>query len=286
MNQPVDQQVDGLIRFRLDLGYDGTRYAGFAKQRRLATVQSELLTALTTVFGESKNDFFMRVAGRTDAGVHALGQVAHIDLSREQLKRIGRGKSLAVRLNSLLPSDIRVYSIAEAPAGFDARFSATYRRYRYRIGDAKAFISPLEARFTLWLDFALDTDAMQRAADGLIGLHDFATFCKPREGATTIRELREITVGRDPDGVVTVELQADAFCHNMVRSIVGALIRVGGGRAEPADVLRILGLKSRVEAYKVVAAHGLTLIEIGYPEQSEMAGQAEKARNMRSLDEN
>jgi len=286
MNQPVDQQVDGLIRFRLDLGYDGTLYAGWAKQPRLVTVQSELLKALTTIFGESKDDFAMRVAGRTDAGVHALGQVAHIDLSKAQLRRIGRGKPLAVRLNSLLPDGIRVYSIAEAPGGFDARFSATHRRYRYRIGDAKAFISPLEARFTLWLGFALDTDAMQRAADNLIGLHDFASFCKAREGATTIRELREITVGRNPDAVVTIELQADAFCHNMVRSIVGALISVGGGKAEPADVQRILGQKSRVGSFKVVAPHGLTLLEIGYPKDDELAGQAEKARNMRSLDEN
>lgn len=298
MIEPVTQLDDGLARltrFRIVFSYDGTDFFGWAKQPELRTVQGVLLEAMTVIFGESEDDFGIRVAGRTDAGVHALNQQAHFELSNDQLERLGRSLSaienpsyLANRLNSLLPSDVRIHSVSVAPEGFDARFSAIYRRYRYRIADAKVTKNPLQARYTLWVEQELDELAMQAAALGLLGLNDFASFCRSRPDATTIRELREVVVtrNRSDDGVIEIELLADAFCHNMVRSIVGALVAVGEGRATADDVKRILDRASRTESFKVVAPHGLTLLEIGYPADSELASQAEKARNMRSLDSN
>ena len=288
MSEPVDISVDGFTRLRIDFGYDGTDFYGWSKQPELRTIQGAFLEALTLIFGESEIDFSLRVAGRTDAGVHALHQVAHFDLTQSQLARLGRETidDIAYKLNRLLPDDLRVAAVTVAPAGFDARFSAIARRYRYRLADNLAFKSALETRFTLDVAGELDIIAMREAAGHLLGLHDFASFCKPREGSTTIRELQEVTVARTAGDVVEIELQADAFCHNMVRSIVGALIAVGQGRATPAKVKELLEKANREGSYKVVAPHGLTLLGIGYPPNDQLATQAEKAQNLRSLDQN
>ena len=293
MNQPTNP-VGGLIRLRVDLAYDGTDFSGWAKQPGLRTVQGELLSALERIFGEAADDFGLTVAGRTDAGVHARAQVAHLDLSEQQFARLGRHnqpterlEKLAHRLNSLLPSDVRINQLTQAPAGFDARFAATSRRYVYRIADRASVKDPLEARFTLWVNQELDLPKMQQAAQLLIGLHDFAAFCKPREFSTTIRTLRLVAVRRvyGRGGIIEVELLADAFCHNMVRSIVGALIAVGDGRAEPADIRERLERANRIGSFKVVASHGLALTEIGYPADDQLAAQVEQAKAMRSLDD-
>ncbi len=288
MSEPVDLNVDGFTRLRIDFGYDGTDFFGWSKQPDLRTIQGAFLEALTLIFGESDIDFSLRVAGRTDAGVHALNQVAHFDLTVSQLARLGRETidDIAYKLNRLLADDIRVSKVGVAPAGFDARFSAINRRYRYRLADNLAFKNPLETRFTLDVAGQLDIDAMNEAGAHLLGLHDFASFCKPREGSTTIRELQEITVSRVAGQVVEVEIQADAFCHNMVRSIVGALIAVGQGRATPAKIKQLLEQTNREGSYKVVSPHGLSLLAIGYPPDDQLAAQAEKAQNLRSLDEN
>lgn len=288
MSEPVDLNVGGFTRLRIDFGYDGTDFFGWSKQPELRTIQGAFLEALTQIFGESEIDFSLRVAGRTDAGVHALHQVAHFDLTQVQLARLGREtiSDIAYKLNRLLPNDIRVTAVGVAPAGFDARFGAINRRYRYRLADNLAFKNPLETRFTLDVAGALDTDAMTEAGAQLLGLHDFASFCKPREGSTTIRELQEITVSRGQGEVVEIEIQADAFCHNMVRSIVGALIAVGQGRATPAKVKQLLEQTNREGSYKVVSPHGLSLMKIGYPADDQLAAQAEKAQNLRTLDEN
>ena len=288
MSEPVDELVDGFTRLRLDFGYDGTDFYGWSKQPDLRTIQGEYIKALTLIFGEDDNGFGLRVAGRTDAGVHAVGCVLHMDLSDAQMKRLGRNDSMediAYKLNNLLPIDIRVNRVSIAPAGFDARFSAINRRYRYRLADQSAEKNPLESRFTLETYGHLDVAAMNEAGQVLLGLHDFASFCKPREGSTTIRELQEITVKRVTNGVVEIEIQADAFCHNMVRSIVGALIAVGKGQATSADVRATLERASRTQSYRVVAAQGLTLIEIGYPADELLAQQAELAKNLRSHEE-
>jgi tRNA pseudouridine38-40 synthase len=285
MSQPVSHSVDGLTRFRVDFAYDGSDFIGWAKQPGLRTVQGELLAALTKIFGESENDFGMRVAGRTDAGVHAANQVAHIDLNEQQLKRLGRSTNLASKLNGMLTEEIRVHRVELAPAGFDARFSAIYRRYRFRISDTFAPKDPQQLRYVLNLGYSLDTKAMNEAAQLLIGLKDFASFCKAREGATTIRNLKQIQVKRDASHLINIELKADAFCHNMVRSIVGALIAVGSGKATAEDLQRTLDRASRTQAYKVVEPKGLTLMEIGYPKDSQLAAQALRARAKRSEDE-
>lgn len=288
MSEPVDELVDGFTRLRLDFGYDGTDFYGWSKQPDLRTIQGEFIKAFTLIFGEDDNDFGFRVAGRTDAGVHAVGCVLHCDLSAAQLKRLGRNDSMediAYKLNGLLPIDIRVSKVSVAPAGFDARFSAINRRYRYRLADQLAVKNPLESRFTLETYGKLDTEAMNAAGKVLLGLHDFASFCKPREGATTIRELQEILVQRTANGVVEIEIQADAFCHNMVRSIVGALIGVGQGKADAAKIKELLEKTNREGSFKVVAPHGLQLMAIGYPADELLAKQAQEARNFRTLDE-
>ena len=299
MNESVDREVDGLVRltatrFRLSFSYDGTDFYGWAKQPGLRTVQGELLAALTVIFGEADDDFGIRVAGRTDAGVHALHQQAHIELTPEQIGRLGRNRDdiadptyLGDRLNRILPQDLRVHTVAPAAEGFDARFSATFRRYRYRIADGAAANNPLEARYTLTVFQTLNTLDMQAAALEVLGLHDFASFCRPRPGSTTIRELRDVRVRRNEaaGNVIEIELLADAFCHNMVRSIVGALIAVGKGQATSADVRATLERASRTQSYRVVAAQGLTLIEIGYPVDELLAKQAELAKNLRSHEE-
>lgn len=288
MSGPVDELVDGFTRLRLDFGYDGTDFYGWSKQPELRTIQGEFIKAFALIFGEDDNDFGFRVAGRTDAGVHAVGCVLHCDLTDAQLKRLGRNDSMediAYKLNGLLPLDIRVNKVSVPPAGFDARFSAINRRYRYRLADQLAAKNPLESRFTLETYGKLDVDAMNAAGKVLLGLHDFASFCKPREGATTIRELQEILVHRVPNGVVEIEIQADAFCHNMVRSIVGALIGVGQGKADAAKIKVLLEKTNREGSFKVVAPHGLQLMAIGYPADELLAKQAQEARNFRTLED-
>lgn len=284
MSEPAGPS-GGFSRFRVDFAYDGTDFAGWAKQPGLRTVQGELLRVLEQIFGFSENDFGMRVAGRTDAGVHADHQVCHIDLSPLQLKRLGRTPLTAKRLNNLLPADIAVDQVQLAPEGFDARFSAIGRSYRYLITDASCKPNPKRARYALSIRKDLNVELMQQAARLLVGLRDFGAFCKPREGATTIRELRRLDVVRDDDRAIEVFLEADAFCHNMVRAIVGALIAVGDHRQTLEELEAIQKSAKRGPKVKVVDAKGLTLDSISYPEDSKLAEQAEKARRRRTSEE-
>jgi tRNA pseudouridine38-40 synthase len=288
MTKPVDLSVDGFCRYRIDFGYDGTDFNGFAKQPGLRSVQAELVKAISVIFGKDDSDFKLRIAGRTDAGVHAQHQVAHLDLTQAQLKRIGRNPDVAGRINTALPKDIRVYSFEVAPEGFDARYSASFRKYRYRIADKSCFVDPLDVRYVLEVKPELDLKLMKQTAKILIGLHDFGGFCKPRAGATTIRRLRSIKISRNQakGRIIEIELKGDAFCHNMVRSIVGALVAVGRGRASVSDVQKRLKSGSRAGSLKVVSAKGLSLIEVGYPMDSKMGIQAQNTRKRRVLEEN
>ncbi|MEU7408623.1 MULTISPECIES: tRNA pseudouridine(38-40) synthase TruA [Streptomyces] len=276
-----DEAAPGLVRVRLDLSYDGTDFHGWAKQaggRR--TVQGEIEDALRTVT-RSKETYELTVAGRTDAGVHARGQVAHVDLPvglwaehREKLLK---------RLAGRLPKDVRVWRLTEAPAGFDARFSAIWRRYAYRVTDNPGGVDPLLRGHVLWHDWPLDVDAMNEAARALLGEHDFAAYCKRREGATTIRTLQELSLVRGGDGVITATVRADAFCHNMVRSLIGALLFVGDGHRGPEWPGKVLAAGVRDSAVHVVRPHGLTLEEVGYPADELLAARNKEARNKRSL---
>ena len=265
------------IRLRLDLAYDGTDFSGWAAQPGRRTVQADLERSLTQVL---QVPAALTVAGRTDAGVHAAGQVAHLDLA--QPVWLALQDSLVRRLAGVLPPDIRLRSVQPAAAGFDARFSALWRRYTYRIGDNRWGVDPLRRRDTVAALRPLDDVAMAAAAQRLLGEHDFAAFCRRREGASTIRELQRLDVDRDGD-VITVTARADAFCHSMVRSLVGALWAVGEGRKEPAWPGSLLPCRERVSGVSVAPAHGLTLVEVGYPPDGELAARVAQTRKRRDL---
>ncbi|MEU8822171.1 tRNA pseudouridine(38-40) synthase TruA [Streptomyces sp. NPDC048636] len=275
-----DEAAPGFVRVRLDLSYDGADFSGWAKQRERRTVQGELESALRTVTRASES-YELTVAGRTDAGVHARGQVAHVDLP-EPLWAEHRDKLLR-RLAGRLPHDVRVRRVGEAPAGFNARFSAIWRRYAYRVSDHPGGVDPLLRGHVLWHDWPLDVDAMNAASERLLGEHDFAAYCKRREGATTIRTLQRLSWERGPDGIITATVRADAFCHNMVRSLVGALLFVGDGHRRADWPGAVLAAGVRDSAVHVVRPHGLTLEEVGYPADDQLAARNRASRNKRTL---
>jgi tRNA pseudouridine38-40 synthase len=270
---PVDGGLVGVDRFRLDISYDGTDFSGWARQPGRRTVCGVLEDALGVVL---RAPVALTVAGRTDAGVHATGQVAHADMTAEL-----DPEWLVRRLARLLPPEVRVRAVTRASDEFDARFSALRRHYRYRVATAPYGAEPLRARDTLSWPHPLDLGAVQAASAGLLGEHDFAAFCKRREGATTVRALQELTWTRDAGGVVEAAVVADAFCHSMVRSLVGALLDVGRGRRPvgwPADLL----LRSeRASEVPVAPAHALTLVAVDYPPASELAARAHATRRLR-----
>jgi tRNA pseudouridine38-40 synthase len=282
MNEPHEPASPagggGLVRLRLDLGYDGTGFAGWAAQPGLRTVQGVLEAALGTLFRVPRVPVV--VAGRTDAGVHATGQVCHCDVDParwdQERDRIVR------RLAGLLPPDVRVYAVTPAPAHFDARFGALWRRYRYRICDAEYGVPPLRRVDTAGWKRALDAPAMHRAGQRLLGLNDYAAFCRRREGASTVRRVQQLAVARTGE-LVEIEVQADAFCHSMVRSLVGALATVGEGNRDADWPHRLLTLGRRSDEVPVAPAHGLTLLAVGYPSEAELAARAVETRAVRSL---
>lgn len=369
MDSTSNPMESASLRVRLDISYDGTQFAGWARQPGLRTVQGELEAALATIFrcggasagrggggadggdnagggacssdsdasgphggGGSASALELTVAGRTDAGVHARGQVAHFDVPRGAWDTLpGRGcgdpaDALVRRLNGVLArrysvrsappsasggreprgvSDVVVHRAEEVPVDFDARFSALRRRYAYRIADGMELRDPLRRTDVLWHRRRLDVAAMNEAAALLVGEHDFAAYCKPREGATTIRELQVMSWRRvgagwnetvpsgsgqlsgsdvgEPTGLVIADVRADAFCHSMVRALVGACLAVGEGRQEPTWPLHILTRGRRDPGVTVAPAHGLTLEEVTYPATSDLAARAELTRQVRSL---
>ena len=263
---------------RLDLAYDGTEFAGWAVQPGQRTVQGVLSGALELLL---RVPVALTVAGRTDAGVHAAGQVVHADVPAAMWAAIGG--SLVRRLAGVLPPDVRVSAVSVAPPGFDARFSALRRRYVYRVTDARWGANPLRRQDTLAWPRGLDVPAMAAAAELLLGEHDFAAFCRRRAGATTIRALLAFTVVRDPGGMVRVDVQADAFCHSMVRSLVGALLAVGDGRRPVEWPASLLSRTARADEVTVAPPHGLTLMWVQYPPDAELAARADVTRNIRTL---
>ena len=262
-----------VVRLRLDVAYDGTDFAGWARQPGQRTVEDTLASAIMVVL-RLIEPVSLTVAGRTDAGVHASGQVVHADLPADT-----DPATLGRRLGGVLPPDMTVRSVTVAAPGFDARFSALGRRYRYRISDRP--VDPLRRRDTLSWQRPLDHDAMTAAGAGLLGEHDFAAYCRPREGATTIRTLRRLDAERDPDGVVVVAAEADAFCHNQVRAMVGALLTVGDGRRPVEWPRQVLEAGVRDSAVNVAPAHGLTLHAVDYPPDDQLEVRARTARARR-----
>ncbi len=269
-------------RLRLDLGYDGTDFSGWAAQPGRRTVAGELAECLARVLG-SDGTASLTVAGRTDAGVHATGQVCHVDVAVERW--VAYGDSLLRRLAGLLPADLRVYRVLDVPADFDARFSALYRRYAYRVADAPWGAPPLRHRDTVAWPRALDLDAINNASAMLIGEHDFAAYCRRKDHASTIRAITDLRWHRDAQGVLIGTVQADAFCQAMVRSLVGALLPVGDGRRPASWPASLLTRRARANEVVVAPAHGLTLVEVGYPDDpAEYERRAELTRRRRVLD--
>ncbi|NYJ04778.1 tRNA pseudouridine(38-40) synthase TruA [Petropleomorpha daqingensis] len=276
LDEPVPDPGGGLVRVRLDVQYDGTALSGWAKQPGRRTVQAELEAALATVL---RVPVALTVAGRTDAGVHATGQVASLDLPRAVWEQ--HREKLVRRLRGVLAADIAVPSVTEAHPDFDARFGALARHYVYRLTDAPGGPSPLRRADTVAWPRSLDAGAMTAAAATLLGRHDFAAYCRRREGATTIRTLLALDVARDGD-LVTIAASADAFCHSMVRSLVGALLAVGEGRRPAAWPAELLSRTERADDVTVAPAAGLTLVRVDYPPADMLAARAEVTRARRS----
>jgi len=299
VNEPAIDSGGGLVRFpvaslaqvrlRLDVAYDGTEFAGWATQTNQRTVAGAIDDALSTVF---RTPVITRAAGRTDTGVHATGQVAHVDVPAESIPlaypRTPRDEPefqpLVRRLSRLLPEDVRVLDVVRAPAGFDARFSALRRHYEYRLTTAPFGVLPREARFVTPWPRPLDVDAMRVASRELQGLNDFAAFCRAREGATTIRNLQRLDWVRDGDSIVGY-VAADAFCWSMVRSLVGALLAVGEGRREPRWCAELLTSTRRSSDFATAPARGLTLVGVDYPADADLEARILVTRDRRTSDE-
>ncbi len=263
---------------RLDLGYDGTEFSGWALQPGRRTVQAVLEAALSTLFRVDRVP--VAVAGRTDAGVHAAGQVCHCDVDARRWEQ--ERDRIVRRLAGLLPPDVRVHSAVAVTADFDARFGALWRRYRYRISDADFGAPALRRLDTAGWKRALDAAAMHRSAQRLLGLNDYVAFCRQRPGASTVRQLHRLDVVRTGD-LIEISVQADAFCHSMVRSLVGALAAVGDGSHDEQWPSRLLTLGHRSERVTVAPARGLTLVAVGYPSERQLAARAAETRVVRCL---
>jgi tRNA pseudouridine38-40 synthase len=273
------------VRLRLDLAYDGTDFSGWASQPGRRTVQGVLEAALERVLRLPATT--LTVAGRTDAGVHARGQVCHLDIDAGVLPGARSDRPavevLSRQLIGVLPDDVRVRRVSLAPAGFDARFSALWRRYAYRLWDDAAQIDPLRRHEVVVWRRRLDDQAMNQAAALLVGEHDFAAYCRKREGGTTIRTLLELSCARAGDNGLEARVVADAFCHNMVRALMGALLLVGEGKRDANWPVQVLSSGDRHPAAAVVPPHGLTLEEVGYPAADQLAARARESRAIRTV---
>lgn len=275
------------IRLRATLSYDGSAYSGWGIQPTLPTVQGVLEHGLSLLI---RRQIRTSVAGRTDAGVHASNQVVHFDVTPTEYAALPRGKdldpcaALLRRLYGILGRQggaVVVHEISLAPEGFDARFSALWRRYSYRIADGPEKWDPLRRHVTMWHGEPLDDELMNAEAASMLGRHDFLTYCKPKPMATTIRTLTEFNFTRDADGLLVAHLKADAFCHNMVRSLIGSALMVGDGRKEPGWMASRLGERVRDSLSKLAAPHALVLEEVAYPSDTLLGERAELTRARR-----
>lgn len=297
------------MRIRLDFAYDGSGFYGWAKQPNLRTVQGELESALHKVLRvperDSVNPLRLTVAGRTDTGVHASHQVCHLDVSQDVLENcIGHMScdslsALEYRLRHVLPQDIAIHRVSAAPDGFDARFSALERTYVYRIVDRSgfAFVDPRMRGFVLQVDYALNVDCMNQAAKMMVGLHDFGSFAKPNPGGTTIREVKKAYWNRISQcacdrlvppleqGLLEFTIVADAFAHNMVRSLVNASVQIGMLKRSLDWFDDKIHNPVREGSTGPIAPQGLTLENVAYPCDSDLALRANAIRARRDISE-
>ena len=266
MSEPTLFPEGGFLRLKIKLAYDGTNFSGWAKQPDRRTVQEEFEKAFAIIVRQQCDSI---VAGRTDAGVHATAQIIHIDVPESTDL-----SDLEYRLNQLLDTDLRVLELEVAPEGFHARFSALRRHYQYQIVDANKAINPLDRYDRASWYRPLDLARLNEASALLLGEHDFAAFCKFREGATTIRTLETFHWERKADGLLVAQVVADAFCYSMVRNLVGSAVCVAEGRFEPSWIAEMLANRERISDSMVFPAEGLTLVQVEYPNDAELIARA------------
>ena len=271
MAQPTLFPESGFRRLRIDIAYDGTAFFGWATQPDRRTIQDLVEEAIARI---SRSDVESVVAGRTDAGVHATGQVIHVDLPDSVFSDGLTYVDLRYMLNRILDEDVRVMEICDAPSGFHARFSALRRIYTYKILDANEVIPPLSRYDVAPWYRPLDVELMNKASALVLGHHDFAAFCKYKEGGTTIRTLEKYQWHRDETGLLVAEVVADAFCYSMVRNLVGAVVCVADGRKDPSWMAELLANKERVSDSLVFPARGLSLTQVDYPSDQELLDRA------------
>jgi len=271
MAEPTLFPESGFRRLRVDIAYDGTAFFGWATQPDRRTIQDLVEEAIARI---SRSDVESVVAGRTDAGVHATGQVIHVDLPDSVFSDGLTYVDLRYKLNRILDEDVRVMEISDAPSGFHARFSALRRIYTYKILDANEVIPPLSRYDVAPWYRPLDVELMNKASALVLGHHDFAAFCKFKEGGTTIRTLEKYQWHRDETGLLVAEVVADAFCYSMVRNLVGAVVCVADGRKDPLWMAELLANKERVSDSLVFPARGLSLTQVDYPSAQELLDRA------------
>ena len=271
MAQPTLFPESGFRRLRIDIAYDGTAFFGWATQPDRRTIQDLVEEAIARI---SRSDVESVVAGRTDAGVHATGQVIHVDLPDAVFSDGLTYIDLRYKLNRILDEDVRIMQISDAPGGFHARFSALRRIYTYKILDANEVIPPLSRYDVAPWYRPLDAELMNKASALVLGHHDFAAFCKFKEGGTTIRTLEKYQWHRDETGLLVAEVVADAFCYSMVRNLVGAVVCVADGRKDPSWMAELLANKERVSDSLVFPARGLSLTQVDYPSDQELLERA------------
>jgi len=271
MAPPTLFPESGFRRLRIDIAYDGTNFFGWGAQPDRRTLQDLVEEAISRI---SRTDTESIVAGRTDAGVHATGQVIHVDVPDAMFEGELNYIDFRYKLNRILDEDVRIMNITDAPAGFHARFSALRRHYVYKILDNNDVITPL-SRFDVasWYR-PLDAARMNEASKLVLGHHDFAAFCKFRQGSTTIRTLEKYEWRRDSDGLLVADVVADAFCYSMVRNLVGAVVCVADGRKDPSWMSELLANKERVSDSLVFPARGLTLVQVDYPSDDQLLERA------------
>jgi len=271
MAQPTLYPESGFRRLRIDIAYDGSNFFGWGAQPDRRTIQDLVEEAIARI---SRTDVESIVAGRTDAGVHATGQVIHVDVPDAMFERELNYIDLRYKLNRILDEDVRIMNISDAPEGFHARFSALRRYYTYKIIDNNDVIAPLSRHDVASWYRPLDADRMNEASALVLGKHDFAAFCKFREGSTTIRSLEKYEWKRTEDGLLIADIVADAFCYSMVRNLVGAVVCVADGRKDPSWMAELLANKERVSDSLVFPARGLTLYRVDYPSDDQLLERA------------
>jgi tRNA pseudouridine38-40 synthase len=277
-NEPlVANAAQGLIRIRGKIAYDGKDFSGWGMQPDRRTVQGELEDAISTLLRVDR--VIVQCAGRTDAGVHASAQVIHFDIAEKDAMEM---KDLTYKINAILPEDISIQELEVTTSDFDARFAALSRSYEYLIYQGQR--NPLLRERAHRSYLPLDVQAMNDASQSLIGLHDFSAFCKKREGATTIRTLMKFAWTEMPDGLIKVELEADAFCYSMVRGLIGAVLAIGEGKFDKAWLESYLAGREREAHVFAAPALGLTLVDVKYPEPSEYAKRIAETLQVRDTD--